>query len=177
MFLEFLENNPSLIVVNTLDLCTGLITRRRELISKTEEAVLDFFVINEKLRPLLSKMSIDENRDYCFSNYAQIRKNQRVIEILELDVQFSKRKPERIEMFNLKNKACQEAFKEETEDNPKLLEVFENNLPFEFQSKKWVKNFQSILHKCFKKVRITNINCSQLSADVSADVSGDRTSE
>jgi hypothetical protein len=91
-----------------LDLCTGLITRRRELISKTEEAVLDFFVINEKLRPLLSKMSIDENRDYCLSNYAQIRKNQRVIEsdhnseILELDVQFCKRKPERIEMFNLK---------------------------------------------------------------------------
>ena len=65
LFLEFLENNPSLIVVNTLDLCTGVITRRRELISKTEEAVLDFFVINEKLRPLLSKMSIDENRDYC----------------------------------------------------------------------------------------------------------------
>ena len=162
LFLEFLENNPSLIVVNTLDLCTGLITRRRELISKTEEAVLDFFVINEKLRPLLSKMLIDENRDYCLSNYAQIRKNQRVIEsdhnseILELDVQFCKRKPERIEMFNLKNKACQEAFKEETEDNPKLLEVFENNLPFEFQSKKWLKNFQSILQTCFKKVRITN---------------------
>jgi hypothetical protein len=47
LFLEFLENNPSLIVVNTLDLCTGLITRRWELISETEEAVLDFFVINE----------------------------------------------------------------------------------------------------------------------------------
>ena len=47
------------------------------------------------------------------SNYAQIRKNQRAIEsdrnseILDLDVQFSKIKPERIEMINLKNNACQ----------------------------------------------------------------------
>ena len=162
LFLEFLERNPSLIVVNTLDVCRGLITRRRDLKSKTEEAVLDFFVINEKMRPFLKNMLIDENRDYCLSNYSQIRKNQRVIEsdhnseILEMDLQFSKRKPERIEMFNLKNKACQEAFKMETEDNPNLLQVFENNLPFKIQSKKWLSNFQSVLHKCFKKVRITN---------------------
>jgi hypothetical protein len=75
-------------------------------------------------------MKIDENRYYCLSNYAQIRKNQRVIEsyhnseILELDLQFSKRNPERIEMFNLRNKSFQEALIIETEDNRKLLEVF-----------------------------------------------------
>ena len=65
MFLEFLEQNPSLNVVNALDLCTGLITRRRELDSKTEKSVLDFFVVNEKLRPFLKNMLIDEERNYC----------------------------------------------------------------------------------------------------------------
>ena len=44
MFLEFLEQNPSLNVVNALDLCKGLITRRRELDSKTEKSVLDFLL-------------------------------------------------------------------------------------------------------------------------------------
>ena len=57
-------------------------------------------------------------------------------------------------MFNLKNKECQEVFKKETEINADLLKCFENELPIEIQSKKWLKTFNSILHKCFRKVRI-----------------------
>ena len=59
-------------------------------------------------------------------------------------------------MFNLKNVACQEAFQVETENNPKLVEVFENDSPFEIQCNLWMKQFNTILHKCFKKVRIVN---------------------
>ena len=49
--------------------------------------------------------------------------------ILDLDNEFTKIKPERREMFNLKNKACQEAFKQETENSDKLLEVFSTENP------------------------------------------------
>ena len=42
LFVEFLERNSQLIVVNSLDICEGVITRRRELDDRTEEAVLDF---------------------------------------------------------------------------------------------------------------------------------------
>ena len=45
---EFLERNPAITVVNSLKLCKGLITRRRETIKGVEEAVLDFFLVNEK---------------------------------------------------------------------------------------------------------------------------------
>ena len=31
LFIEFLERNPSLIVVNALDVCEGFITRKREV--------------------------------------------------------------------------------------------------------------------------------------------------
>ena len=48
--------------------------------NKTEEAVLDFFLINDKLRPFFKEMLIDEERNYCLSNIAQIRKNGRIIE-------------------------------------------------------------------------------------------------
>ena len=160
LFSEFLNRNPSLIVVNALSLCEGIITRKRELQSRTEEAVLDFFVINDKMLPFLKKMLIDEDREYCLSNFAQLKKNKRVIEtdhnglIMEFDLKVCQRKPEREEMFNLRNKTCQEAFKEMTENNKKLLECFTNDSTLEFQSKKWNKLFNSILFKCFRKIRI-----------------------
>ena len=107
----------------------------------------------------MANCSLNFLREFCLSNLAQIRQNKRIIEsdhnplILDLDIQFSKRKPERVEMFNLRNTVCQEAFKQETENNAALLEVFETELPFEIQSKKWFKEFNNILHKCFRKVR------------------------
>ena len=39
LFCEFLERNPELIVVNSLELCEGLITRKRELENRTLEAI------------------------------------------------------------------------------------------------------------------------------------------
>ena len=160
LFMQFLQRNPSLTVVNSLSICEGLITRQRELESRTERAILDFFIVNEKLKPFLKRMIIDEKREFCMSNFAQLKKNKRVTEsdhnglILELAIQFSYKKLERQEMFNLKNKECQEAFKRETEINQDLLKCFENELPFQAQSKKWLKAFNSILFKSFRKVRI-----------------------
>ena len=162
LFMEFLERNKSLTVVNTLNLCQGIITRRRELETRTEEAVLDFCIVNDKLRPFINKMIIDEARDFCLSNVDQVKKNERIIEtdhnglIVEFDILMEKQKLVREEMINLKNKICQEIFKEETENNIQLLECFQNELPVSVQCNNWKRVFNSILHKCFKKVRITN---------------------
>ena len=103
---------------------------------------------------------MDEKREYCLSNFDQLKKNQRVIEIdhnaliLDIDIQFSQKKPEQQEMFNLKNKEYKEAFTNETELNEELLKYFENNLPVEVQSKTKLIAFNSILHKCFRNIRI-----------------------
>ena len=133
-------------------------------------AVLDFFVVCEKIKSFIEKMIIDEDRNYCLSNFAQIRKNKGVIEtdhnglILEFDLQIAQRKPDRVEMFNMKNKLCQEAFKEETENNTELLECFSDNLPVEVQCKKWFKTFNTVLYKCFRKVRIVKNKKNEKSA-------------
>ena len=90
-------------------------------------------------------MLIDEARLFCLSNIAQIKKNGKIIEsdhnsmIAKFNLKVEKRKPDRQEMFNLRNKACQEAFKDATDDNPELLSCFENNLPVEVQSNRWIK--------------------------------------
>ena len=42
LFMDFLEQNSSLVVVNSVDKFKGVITRRRELESRMEEAFLRF---------------------------------------------------------------------------------------------------------------------------------------
>ena len=91
-----------------------------------------------------------------------MKKNGRIIEsdhntsTVEFNIRIDKRKPVREEMFNFKNKHCQAAFKETTQNCPELLNCFANNLPFEEQSKRWKKVFNSLLYKCFRKVRIVS---------------------
>ena len=62
LFMEFLVRNPSLTVVNSLNICEGVITRQLQLENSTERAGLDFFVFNEKLITFSKKMVIDEKR-------------------------------------------------------------------------------------------------------------------
>ena len=127
---------------------------------KTEQAVLDFVIINDKIRPFLRAMKIDEQKELTLINLAQIKKNKRFIEtdhnaiILDMDFYMENIKAKREEVFNLRNKPCQEAFFIQTENNKELLNCFKNDLPFSIQSLKWKKEFINILHKCFRKIRI-----------------------
>ena len=64
LFEQFLDRNPYLTVANNMNICEGVITRIRNLKNdKTEKAILDFLIINEKLELFLEKMLIDEDRN------------------------------------------------------------------------------------------------------------------
>ena len=52
LFRDFLKMFPQLYVVNNLDICEGLITRRRQTVHKLEEPVLDFLWFATKSFPL-----------------------------------------------------------------------------------------------------------------------------
>ena len=160
LFSEFLERNPNLIVVNSLDVCEGRITRKRTFENKIEQAVLDFFIINGKMRSFVRKMIIDEKRQFNLINLAQLKKNSKFKEsdhnslILDLKINCEYPVKRREEMLNLRNERNLELFRKETEQNQDLLNCFEMKIPFEKQSKKWKYTFENILKKCFNKVRI-----------------------
>ena len=160
LFAEFLDRNKNLIVVNNLDTCEGLITRKREFKDKTEEAILDFMIINDKLRPFVKEMKIDEKKQFKLINLAQLKRNNKFIEtdhnslVLDLKINGQHFKMKREEMFNLRNKASQEAFFKETQQNQELLKCFDGKSSFENKSKKWKRNVDRILQKCFRRVRI-----------------------
>ena len=74
--------------------------------------------------------------------------------ILDLKINCKNSTKRREEMLNLRNKACQEAFREETDKNQDLLNCFKKDFPFEKQFNEWKDIFDNILKKCFKTVRI-----------------------
>ena len=62
-------------IVNTHELCSGAITRKRVLsnkngIIKTEESILDYIIINQTMAEYLTKMTIDEDRIHVLTKYA-----------------------------------------------------------------------------------------------------------
>ena len=66
---EFLVKNPNLVVVNSLPICEGLITRSREKGGKEEKSILDSFIVCTRVLPFLKKMVIDEKKEYILTNY------------------------------------------------------------------------------------------------------------
>ena len=164
LFAEFLERNPALIVVNNLNLCKGLIPRRRKTIKKTEEAILDFFLVNSVMLPFIEEMKIDDIDEYTLSNHSQNKKNKQSVLsdhrplILKMNLEYTKIKPQRKEQFNFKSEECQELFTEITETTNKLTKCFENDFSDEAKSNKWEKELKNIFHQAFKKKRIVSSN-------------------
>ena len=63
MFQDFLHKNPNINVTNALPECEGIITRVRHMQNKTQESVLDFFLVCDELLPLVTKVKIHEKDD------------------------------------------------------------------------------------------------------------------
>ena len=162
MFKEFLVNNSHLTVVNSLDLCSGLITRRRQTIHRLEEAVLDVFVVCDKVLSYVKKMVVDEEKEFVLTNYNKVKgeiitkDSDHNTLVLYLDIPYSTIKPKRVEFFNLKNGEGQERFKSLTSNCEKLSKCFENSDNFSKQATKFEKVLKSCIQQSFTKIRITN---------------------
>ena len=80
LFNNFLKRHPQLVVVNSLPICRGLITRQRDLINgKHEKSVIDFVVVCTHVLPYITEMVIDEAKKYITTNYTQSKGNVKAI--------------------------------------------------------------------------------------------------
>ena len=162
LFKEFLKKFPHLHVVNSLDICEGIITRRRVTIKKEEKAVLDFFVVCDLVLQFIVKMVIDEDKQYVLSNYFQKngkagkRDSDHNSMYMELSLNIPKMRMDRTEIYNFKNRECQEIFFDLTNNSTKLTRCFETNENIQKQGRKWFKNLNGLFQQSFKKVRITS---------------------
>ena len=161
-----IEND--LIVVNSLDICEGKITRFRKTINRTEQSILDYFVVCRSFLSLITKMIIDEEKKFALTKFStkkgvkSIKVSDHNLLILELDLKWSSlNKSPQIEMYNFKNTEDFKNFQRVTEENNELLECFEDNDDFNNACSKWLKTFNDIIRKCFKKIRISSSNNSK----------------
>ena len=142
---EFLKRHPNISVVNAMDICDGTVTRIRETVKSVEKSSIDFYLVNDILKPFIIKMTIDTKKEFCLTNYAHIKKNKQAIQsdhcpmTLQLRIKYSKIKPQRNEHFNFRNSECQNIFKTLTEETDELTQCFENNLPAIKQINLWEK--------------------------------------
>ena len=154
----------NLIVGNGLSKCKGLVTRKRVTKNGIEESIIDFVLISNDLKDDLESILIDDEREHVLTS---IKKTKNGIKKIESDhntifsrfkFKWNKNiKENRVEMFNLKNKDCQEVFKQATSsinNNKFLSSVFEEKGDINDLTEKFLKRLNKTIHKCFRKVRI-----------------------
>ena len=153
-----------LLVVNGIeDKCNGAITRKRVTKNGTEESIIDFVIISSELEKDLESLTVDEERKHVLEKITRNKKGIRKVKsdhnvlVSKFKFMFNKSiKKERIEMFNLKNKECQEMFKDITSNTNILSSIFENDKDLNSCTKKFLKRLNGCIQECFRKVRITD---------------------
>ena len=147
----------NLILVNATDICYGVITRFRKTANRTEESVLDYFVVCQELYQNIVKMLIDEEREYVLSRFYKYKHKTSTVEsdhnVLVLYLSFKWNQKiivERREIYNLRNPECQQVFQENTSKNPNLVQVLKNQ-DISRGGAKWIKEIKHEISKSFKK--------------------------
>ena len=160
LFEEFLQRNPNLTVVNSLQVCRGLITRSRMKDGTLEESVLDFFVVCSLVLPFLNQMVIDNSKQHILTNYKKAADMGKAVdsdhytEYMDLNLEVTKEKPERQELFNFKDVEAQQKFKLLTSETTEFTECFAGQIPLKMKVEKWRQILQKYCKKSFKKIRI-----------------------
>ena len=157
LFSMFLANNQSMTLLNASSKCEGTITRKRIKGGKIEQAVLDFALVSDNIAQFFQKMVIDEERKYPLSSYLakKCRDSDHFTLIMDFDIQYKRQKPVREEYFNFKNVENQESFRDILNSENNLTKCFENSDGVEKQTERWFAAFNNIVHRSFKKIRVS----------------------
>ena len=105
---------------------------------------------------LITKMVVNEDQKLArFTKDRVIESDHCPVE-LYLDLKHPNKKKERIEIYDYKNVESQKIFTQESSQTQSLTNSFKNEkLNFHQQMSSWKKEFDSILKRSFKKIRLT----------------------
>ena len=138
---QFLKEHENLILLNSQSFCQGLITRTRNTVLRTEKAVLDFFIVCNKMLPFIMKVVIDEERKFALTNYAgKIKESDNFTMIFDAQFSHERKVVDMVELLNFKNQECQAIFKEKSPNRMELLECFQSEDSVTVQGAKWFKS-------------------------------------
>ena len=105
-----------------------------------------------QILPLVSKMVMDESQQFALTKYRKgnIVKTKNNMLKLEINLIFHNEKEhERREIFNQRNKACQQDFKHQTSHTEEFTKCFEVKESIDIQFKRWHRRLVNDLHTTF----------------------------
>ena len=163
--LEIMDRH-GLLMLNSHTKCVGTVTRFRATKNNTETAILDYVLVCEELGKHLDDIFIDEKRQFTLTKYATTKGIRKKVESdhnlmfckFTLTYERKHKHQERKQIFNLKNKKCQDLFYAATNNGSKLQDCIDENESLEVNSNKFFKTFDDVLHQCFTKIRIKAFN-------------------
>ena len=86
---------------------------------------------------------------------------------MDLNLKFESKKPERVEMYDFKNKVDQQKFKKLTSDTTEFSDCFSDGKPLMSQVIKWRNILEIYFKKSFRKIRIRNKKMRPLKGNIS----------
>ena len=161
--LEGIIKRHALIVMNGVkQKCSGKITRRRTTSKVSEESIIDFVIVCEKVEEMISEVKIDEERNYVLTRYTKTKKGNKIKEsdhnsvITYMNTTWNKNEnSNRIEIYNFKDKNGLYKFREMTSKDKFLSEVFlDESKTIHTKTKKFINRLNFCISQCFRKIRI-----------------------
>ena len=154
------ENN--LVVVNASDICEGVITRQRDTIDRSEKSTIDFFIVCQNFFKHIKRLKVDEEKKYSLCSYSKkkgdihIKNSDHNLLYIEVEKKWTTViGNKREEIFNFNDDDGLKKFIADTSTNEALKNCFDDDQEdIEISSARWIKNINSSIKKCFRKIRI-----------------------
>ena len=150
-------NRQKLKVGNGMKQCKGSITRTRTTINGTEESSIDVVLFSEDLADLVEEIVIDTERKHSITKLSKTSNvesdHKTMITILKLNWN-PQIIPQKISIFNLKNKECLKSFLKNTSNNNNLSKKMDEEEDLDKATNKLMNKFNKVLHKCFRNIGV-----------------------
>ena len=151
-----------LVVGNGTNICKGTITRKRVTKNRVEQSVIDIVLFSADMLESLVNIKVDEERKYVLTKVVKNKKGVRmqesdhnpIITEFKLEINMNK-KDDKLELYNLNNKECQDKFKEFTSNTKILSTVFDSDGDIDILTKRFLKKLDGCIATNFKKIRMT----------------------
>ena len=148
-----------LVVLNSLRCCKGVFTRIKNT-NADEKSVLDYVFTTNDLSNLVKDITIDEEK--INTPWHSLRNGKKYSDHSAISVKMSfpksdyrSEKPSKTTVWNFNDQQGWEKFQQITQHDLALANCWQGNVSCEEGYQKWQKGLNGLMHKCFKKKKIT----------------------
>ena len=146
-------------ILNSLRCCKGVFTRIKNT-NADEKSVLDYVCTTNDLSKLVKDITIDEEK--INTPWRSLRNGKKYSDHSAILVKMSfpksdyrSEKPSKTTVWNFNDQQGWEKFQQITQHDLALANCWQGNVSVEEGYQKWQKRLNGLMHKCFKKKKIT----------------------